>query len=267
MRRALQYASNYDLVIISHSEEVSLSENGAMNEGVWSTRLGLRGIPVAAEAVAVYRDLSLAMSTGCPVHLAHISTKESVDLIRRAKADGCQVTAETAPHYYSLTEEAVGQYNTYAKMNPPLRTQSDLDAIRGALADGTIEVIATDHAPHSDMEKILEFDKAANGIIGLETSLPLTLALVREKVIDASKMVEVMSVNPARILGVAGGSLAEGAIADVTVVDPERQFTYERESVVSKSKNSPFFGKQLTGKAVMTIVGGKVVFDQMGDGG
>lgn len=259
MRRAMEYAANFDLPIISHCEEISLSQHGVMNEGSFSTRLGLPGIPRAAEEIMVYRDLALATLTGHRLHLAHISTAESVSLIRRAKAAGCRVTAETAPHYFTLTEEAIGRYDTAAKMNPPLRTQEDLLAIIAGLKDGTIDAIASDHAPHSELEKELEFDQAANGIIGLETSLPLALRLVQEGVLTVGRLVELMSVNPARILGVEGGTLAEGAVADVTVIDPERSFTYTREAVVSKSKNSPFLDWQFTGQAVMTIVGGRIV--------
>ncbi len=263
MRRAMEYGLNYGATLISHSEELSLCHKGAMNEGNWSTRLGLRGIPRAAEEIAVYRDLALANYTGCPLHLAHISTKESVSLIRRAKKKGWPVTSETAPHYFSLTEEAIGQYDTYAKMNPPLRTQEDVDAIKEGLKDGTIDVIATDHAPHSDLEKTLEFDMAANGIIGLETAVSLTLNLVREEIISAAKMVELLSMNPAKILGVDGGKLFEGGAADITVIDPERTYTYTRENVVSKSKNSPFLDWDFTGKSVLTIVAGRVVFNDL----
>jgi dihydroorotase len=263
MRRALEYASNYGITIISHSEEASLSRNGVMNEGSYSTRLGLRGIPRVAEEIAVYRDIALADYTGCPLHLAHVSTRESVSLIRRAKKNGSPVTAETAPHYFSLTEEDVGQYNTYAKMNPPLRTKDDVEAIKEGLRDGTFDVIATDHAPHSDIEKAQEFDLAANGIIGLETAVSLTLNLVREDIISPTRMVELFSVNPAKILGIEGGSLADGARADITVIDPERKYTYTRDKVVSKSKNSPFLDWELKGKAVLTIVDGAVVFDDL----
>ena len=259
MRRALEYAGNFNVPIISHCEEISLSQNGAMNEGAISTRLGLGGIPGAAEEIMVYRDLALAELTGHRIHLAHISTAESVSLIRRAKARGCQVTAETTPHYFTLTEEAIGLYDTCAKMNPPLRTANDVEAICCGLQDGTIDAIASDHAPHSEMEKELEFDQAANGIIGLETSLPLALRLVEAGVLTPNRLVELMSVNPAKILGVAGGSLAEGTVADVTVVDPERKFTYSKETVVSRSKNSPFLDWQFSGQAVMTIVGGKIM--------
>ena len=260
MRRALEYSGNHSLLVISHSEEVSLSENGVMNEGALSTRLGLRGIPSVAETIMIYRDLALAEYVERPIHIAHISTRESVDLVRRAKNKGCKVTAETAPHYFTLTEETVGMYNTRAKMNPPLRSADDLAAIREGLRDGTIDAIATDHAPHSVMEKDVEFDQAANGIIGLETAVPLTLALVRENILSPARMIELLSVRPAKILGVAGGSLAEGNAADITVIDPEKSFIYREEDVVSKSSNSPFLGWELTGKAVLTIVGGTITF-------
>jgi len=263
MRRILEYASNYKMMVICHSEELTLSTAGAMNEGALSTRLGLTGIPRVAEEIMVYRDLALAGYTGRPVHIAHVSTEESVDLIRRAKQKGQQVTAETAPHYFSLTERAVEFYNTAAKMNPPLRTDRDVAAIKKGLADGTLDAIATDHAPHSVLEKDVEFDLAANGIIGLETALPLSLALVREKVLDEKRLVELLSANPARILGVPGGTLDVGSLADVTVIDPKRQFVYSEEKVVSRSRNSPFLGATLTGKAVLTIVEGVVVFEDM----
>lgn len=263
MRRALEYASNFAMPIISHCEELSLSSHGAMNEGATSTRLGLGAIPAAAETIMVYRDLALAALTGHRLHLAHISTAESVSLIRRAKAQGCLVTAETAPHYFTLTEEAVGLYDTCAKMNPPLRTQADMEAIISGLHDGTIDAIASDHAPHSDMEKEVEFDQAANGIIGLETSLALTLRLVQAGALTVSRLVELMSVNPAKILSVPGGSLADGEVADITVVDPAREFTYSKDTVVSRSKNSPFLDWQFTGQAVMTIVGGRIVLRRL----
>ena len=263
MRRALEYASNYNIMVISHSEDFSLSRNGAMNEGFISTRMGLKGIPSIAEEIMVYRDLALAEYTGCPLHLAHISTKESINLIRLAKQKGCPVTAETAPHYFSLTEEAVDDYNTNAKMNPPLRTQEDLDAVIGALIDGTIDVIATDHAPHSILEKDIEFDQAANGIIGLETSVPLALALFRKGYIDEARLVELLSENPAKILGVKGGSLSIGADADIAVIDPEHQFVLHENDIASKSKNSPFIGAKLQGKALLTICGGRITYSAL----
>jgi dihydroorotase len=266
MRRAIEYASDHQLTVISHSEERSLVRNGVMNEGIVSTRLGLKGIPAAAESIMVYRDIALAEYTGKPVHIAHVSSAMSVELIRSAKARGVKVTAETAPHYFTLTDEAVQDYNTNAKMNPPLRTEADRKAILAALTDGTFDAIATDHAPHSRLEKEVEFDLAANGIIGLETSVPLTLALVREGVMDAERFVELLSINPARILRVQGGSLAAGQPADVTVIDPELEFDYREEVVVSKSKNSPFFGWPMKGRAVLTMFGGRITFDLLRQG-
>ncbi|MGV1100458.1 dihydroorotase [Thiovibrio sp. JS02] len=260
MRRALEYAGNHDLLVISHAEEMSLSANGAMNDGPLATRLGLRGIPHVAEEIMVYRDLALAAYTRRSIHIAHVSTRESVDLIRRAKGQGVAVTAETAPHYFTLTEAAVDNYNTRAKMNPPLRTPTDVDAIREGLRDGTLDAIATDHAPHSALDKDVEFDLAANGIIGLETAVPLTLQLVRDKILDAGRMVALLSANPARILGVAGGTLSVGGVADVTVIDPAKKFVYSADTVCSKSCNSPFLGWELQGKAVLTILGGRVAY-------
>ncbi len=263
MRRAMEYASSHHLLIISHSEESSLSRNGCMNESIVSTRLGLNGIPNAAESIAVFRELALAELTGVSVHIAHVSTGDSVELIRSAKRRGVHVTAETSPHYFTLTDAAVDGYDTNAKMNPPLRCEPDRQKIRMALQDGTLDVIATDHAPHSILQKNVEFDHAANGIIGLETSLPLTLALVREGLISESRMVELMSLAPARILGVPGGSLTVGDVADITVIDPEKKFIYSREMIVSKSENSPFIGWQLQGKAVLTLLAGKPTYNEL----
>jgi dihydroorotase len=197
------------------------------------------------------------------VHIAHVSTGDSVELIRSAKRRGVHVTAETSPHYFTLTDAAVDGYDTNAKMNPPLRCEPDRQKIRMALQDGTLDVIATDHAPHSILQKNVEFDHAANGIIGLETSLPLTLALVREGLISESRMVELMSLAPARILGVPGGSLTVGDVADITVIDPEKKFIYSREMIVSKSENSPFIGWQLQGKAVLTLLAGKPTYNEL----
>ncbi|GBE13397.1 dihydroorotase [bacterium BMS3Abin13] len=261
MRRALEYAGDYGLRIISHSEEQALGRHGVMNEGVVSTRLGLMGIPTAAESIMVYRDIALAEYTGKPVHIAHVSTIMSLDLIRSAKARGVRVTAETAPHYFTLTDEAVAGYNTNAKMNPPLRSEPDRLAVCEALADGTLDAVATDHAPHSTLEKEVEFDLAANGIIGLETSVPLTLALVRQGLIDEKRLVELLSVNPAGILGVTGGSLATGVPADLTVINPALEFDYTQDTVVSRSRNSPFLGWRLQGRAVLTMVDGRVMYD------
>jgi dihydroorotase len=263
MRRALEYASDFDLPVISHSEETALS-GGVMNEGPVSTRLGLKGIPTAAESIMVYREIALAEITGTRVHIAHVSTAMSIGLIRAAKARGVRVTAETAPHYFTLTDEAVVDYDTSTKMNPPLRSAADRDVIREALADGTLDAIATDHAPHSILEKEVEFDAAANGIIGLETALPLGLALVRENVLEPTRFIELMSVNPARILGLPGGTLSPGAAADLTVIDPQRQFVYSADQVVSKSHNTPFLGWKLQGRAVLTMVGGTIRHDLLG---
>lgn len=263
MRRALEYSASHAMLVISHAEESSLSRNGCMNEGAVSTRLGLKGIPAAAESIMVYREIALAELTGVPIHIAHVSTAESVALIRSAKERGVKVTAETAPHYFTLTDEAVTGYNTNAKMNPPLRSSRDREAIRKALADTTLDAVATDHAPHSILEKEVEFSTAANGIIGLETALPLTLALVKENIITPTRLVELLSSQPAAILGVPGGSLAHGAAADITVIDPDRIFTYTEESIVSTSKNSPFIGWNFEGKAVLTLLGGRITHNDL----
>lgn len=263
MRRAMEYATSHDLLVMSHAEELSLSRNGCMNEGAVSTRLGLRGIPAAAESVMVYREIALAELTGARVHIAHVSCESSVALIRQAKQRGIKVTAETAPHYFSMTEEDVGNYNTHAKMNPPLRSEHDRKAIRQALADGTLDAIATDHAPHSVLEKDVEFSYAANGIIGLETALPLALRLVHEGVVDPGRLVELMSCAPARILGVGGGRIAFDEAADLTVVDPDRIFTYSAAEGRSKSGNTPFDGWQFRGKAVLTIKDGYITHQDL----
>lgn len=257
MRRALEYASGFGLTVISHSEEAALS-TGVMNEGPVSTRLGLKGIPTAAESIMVYREIALAEFTGAKVHIAHVSTAMAVDLIRAAKARGVRVTAETAPHYFTLTDEAVLGYDTNTKMNPPLRSAVDREAIKAAVADGTLDAIATDHAPHSILEKEVEFDAAANGIIGLETALPLALALVRDQVIGEVRLVELMTVNPAAILGIPAGTLSPGAAADITLIDPQRQWRYAADQVVSKSRNTPFLDWKLQGRAVLTMVGGTI---------
>jgi dihydroorotase len=233
---------------------------GCMHEGEISTRLGLRGIPAAAESIMVFREIALAELTGARVHISHVSTEQSLALISNAKARGVKVTAETAPHYFTLTEQAVLGYNTHAKMNPPLRTEKDRQAIRTALRDGTLDAIATDHAPHSVLQKEVEFNLAANGIVGLETSLSLSLALVREGVINPARLVQLMSCAPASILGVAGGSLRIGEVADITVIDPERQFTFLAEKGYSKGRNTPFDGWNLQGKAVLTILSGRITY-------
>jgi dihydroorotase len=258
MRRAMEYASGFGLPVISHCEELSLAGDGVMNEGAYATKMGLAGIPNTAESVMVLRDIALSELTGCPLHIAHVSTKESVAAIREAKKRGMPVSAETAPHYFTLTEEAVGQYDTHAKMNPPLRSAKDREAIVEGLADGTIDVIATDHAPHAPVEKEVEFDQAPNGIIGLETSVGLTLMLVQKGVLTLGQMVEKMSLNPARILGLTRG-ISEGLPADLTLIDPELEWVVDVAEFRSLSRNTPFIGWTLPGKAVMTLVGGRIV--------
>ncbi|MBM4286670.1 MAG: dihydroorotase [Deltaproteobacteria bacterium] len=260
MRRALEYARTFDLPVISHSEDLSLTSNGVMHEGLVSLQLGLKGIPAAAEEVAVFRDIELARLTGARLHIAHVSTAGSVQIIRRAKSQGIKVTAETAPHYFSLTHEAVRGFNTNAKMSPPLRTEADVAAIKAGLADGTLDCIATDHAPHSVLEKEVEFDRAANGVIGLETALGLSLALVQEGILTLAQLITKLSANPARILGVPGGTLQVGAPADITVIDLQRPWIVDVQQFKSKSRNSPFHGRNLTGRAAMTLVDGKILY-------
>ena len=266
MRRALEYAKTFDLPIISHCEDLQLSADGAMHEGKVSLQLGLKGVPGAAEEVMVYRDLTLAALTGARLHIAHVSTAGSVAIIRLAKAMGLAVSAETAPHYFSLTDAAVLGYNTHAKVNPPLRTEMDVRSIKEALRDGTLDAVASDHAPHSSLEKELEFNAAAFGLIGLETSLGLTLKLVHEGTLNLIQAIERLSTGPARVLGVAGGTLEVGSPADITLIDLNREWTVDANSFASKSRNFPFHGWALKGKAVMTIVGGKVVWEEEGRG-
>lgn len=262
MMRALQYAAGIGIMVISHAEELELVGEGTMNEGAVSTELGLKGIPRVAEDLATARETLLAEYTGTPIHIAHVSTKGAVRIIREAKARGVKVTCETAPHYFYLTDDAVRGYNTNAKMNPPLREATDVAAIKEGLKDGTIDAIATDHAPHHQDEKDVEFNVAMNGIIGLETSLPLSLKLVKEGILTLNQLIEVMSCNPSKILGLSRGNLAAGAIADITVINPNIEWVVEAESLASKSKNSPWIGQTLTGAAVVTIVGGKVAYQR-----
>jgi dihydroorotase len=260
MRRALEYAKGMGIMLISHAEEKALVGEGVMNEGFVATELGLKGIPWAAEDVATARDVYLAEFTDSPLHIAHVSTKGSLRIIRNAKARGVRVTCETAPHYFTLTDDAVRGYETNAKMNPPLRSTEDLEAVKTALKDGTIDAIATDHAPHHLDEKDIEFNLAMNGIIGLETSLPLSLKLVEEKVLTLPALIEKMSVNPSKILGIERGSLKPGAAADITIIDPKAEWTVAAETLASKSKNSPWLGETMKGAAAYTIVAGKVVY-------
>ncbi|WP_277058808.1 dihydroorotase [Trichlorobacter lovleyi] len=260
MRRALQYAAGIGIIVISHAEELELVGEGVMNEGFTSTELGLKGIPRVAEDIATAREIMLAEYVGAPIHIAHVSTKGSVRIIREAKARGVRVTCETAPHYFTLTDDAVRGYNTNAKMNPPLREADDVAAIKQGLKDGTIDCIATDHAPHHIDEKDVEFNEAMNGIVGLETSLPLSLKLVDEGLLTLAQLVEKMSCNPSELLGLGRGSLKAGSVADITVIDPAKQWTVTESVLASKSKNSPWLGATMTGAAACTVVGGKIVF-------
>jgi len=253
MRRALEYSKVFEVPIISHCEDLALSEGGVVNEGKVSTRLGLKGIPKEAEEIMIARDIMLARLTGGRLHIAHVSTKRGVELIRRAKEEGINISAETCPHYFTLTEEAVVDYNTNAKVNPPLRTEEDLEAIIEGLKDGTIDVIATDHAPHHRDEKLQEFDRAPSGISGLETALSLSLKLVHEGHLSLKDLVLKMSFNPARILGIPKGTLRQGLPADIVLVDLNREFKVNSESFVSLGKNTPFDGWTLKGMAVLTI--------------
>jgi dihydroorotase len=257
MRRAMEYSRIFDIAVISHCEDASLSAKGVMNEGFVSTELGLRGIPAAAEDVMTARDISLAELTGCRLHICHVSTTGSVRLVREAKARGVKVTAETCPHYFSLTEEAVRGYNTMAKMNPPLRAAEDVAAIKQGLKDGAIDVIATDHAPHAMDEKSVEFDHAPFGIVGLETAVGLAFKLVHEGTLSPADAVRKLSLNPASILKLNKGTLSIGADADITIIDPDLEWTVDATQFKSKSKNTPFNGWKLKGRAVQTIVGGR----------
>jgi len=264
MRMALEYTRLFDIPVINHCEDRTLSSGGVMNEGTASTLLGLKGIPAAAESIMVARDLRLLELTGGRLHLAHLSTRAALDEVRRARAKGAKVTCEATPHHLILTDEAVveSRYDASTKMNPPLRSEEDRLALLHALQEGTIDVIATDHAPHHSDEKLVEFDDAPFGIVGLETAVALVMdRLVRPGHIDLSRMVELMALNPAKILGLRKGTLAVGADADVTVIDPEMTRTVDPDRFESRSRNTPFAGWKLRGWPVMTFVGGRVVHD------
>ncbi len=258
MRRALEYSKAFGVPIISHAEDLSLSSSGVMNEGPLSVELGLRGVPAEAEVIMIKRDIELAGLTGGRLHVAHVSTAGGIDALREAKKRGIAVTAETCPHYFTLTEEAVRDYNTDAKVNPPLRTERDVEAVKEGLADGTIDVIATDHAPHHRDEKLCEFDRAASGISGLETALPLSLRLVEEGVLTMGQLVLKMALTPAAILGIGRGTLKAGADADIVILDPRREFRVESERLLSLGKNTPFDGWLLKGAVLMTVVKGRL---------
>jgi dihydroorotase len=261
MRTALEYARSFGIPVIDHCEEPTLASGGSMNEGIVSARLGLKGIPSEAEEIMVIRDILLARRTGGHVHLAHMSTFGSVELIRWGKERGINVTAEVCPHHISLTEDRIGTYDTNAKMNPPLRTARDVEALRDGVKDGTIDMIATDHAPHHYDEKEREFADAPNGIVGLETALAVSVTnLVESGHIDFRTLVEKMSCAPARLFNLPGGTLARGAAADVTVFDPAAAWEVDPSAFLSKGRNTPYAGMSLKGKAVATIVGGKLVY-------
>lgn len=262
MRRAMEYAAMFDLPVIQHSEDLHLSGRGVVHEGFVSTELGLRGIPSASEAVMVARDILLAELTGARLHVAHVSAAESVCLIRAAKARGVRVSCEATPHHIALTEEAVRGFSTHAKMNPPLRSETDRQALLDGLRDGTIDVIATDHAPHTVQEKEQEFDLAPFGVIGLETALAVTLTtMVYPGVLSLSEAIAKLSSEPARILKLPKGQIAEGADADLTIFDPNRDWTVELSAFASKSRNTPFDGWRLKGAAAAALVAGKVVWE------
>ena len=261
LRRAFEYARTFELPVVQHAEDLELSEEGAMNEGAVATRIGIRGQPACAESAMVARDLEIVAWTGARYHVAHVSTARTVALVRDAKRRGLAVTCEVTPHHLALTDEACSHYDTRAKVMPPLRTAADQEALFEGLADGTIDCIATDHAPHSLVEKDVEFECAAPGMLGLETAVPILLDFVRRGQLSEARMLEALTSAPARAFGLAGGALMMGAAADLCVIDPERPFTIEAEALTSKSKNTPFLGRTFAGRAVLTIVEGRAVYD------
>ncbi|MDD2762500.1 MAG: dihydroorotase [Opitutaceae bacterium] len=262
MRRAAEYAKMFDLPVMDHCQDDSMTQGAAMNEGVMSTRLGLRGWPHAAEDIIVARNVILSTYTGAHIHLQHISSKYSVDLIRRAKARGVRITAEATPHHLALTDAALAGYDPNFKMNPPVRTEEDRQALIAGLRDGTLDCVATDHAPHTDYEKDKEFDYAPFGVIGLETALPVVLGVLhREHKFTLTDVIALLTHKPARLLNLPGGTLAEGAPADVTLFDPDEKWLYDAKTGFSKSGNSPWHRQNLTGRVKTTIVSGKIVYD------
>ncbi|MDF1535443.1 MAG: dihydroorotase [bacterium] len=262
MRRAIQYAAAFGLFVIDHAEDLNLAGDGVMHEGYVSTMLGLEGIPAAAAVSEMARNIAIIREFGGRIHIAHVSSRGAVDLIRHARAEGLKVSAETCPHYFTLTHEAVIGYDTSAKVKPPIRTVDDREAVIEGLVDGTIEVIATDHAPHHRDEKDVEFDHAAFGISGFETALALTLSLVESGRIGLMDAVARWTVNPARVAGLPGGTLADRAPADVVIVDQSAKWTVEPGSFLSRGKNTPLAGMELTGQVVSTFVGGRKVYDR-----
>jgi dihydroorotase len=261
MRYALEYSKMYELPVISHCEDLNLSSDGVMNEGFISSVLGLKGIPNVAEEVMVARDIRLAEFTKSRVHIAHVSTEGSVNLIREAKKKGVKITCEATPHHFTLTDETIKSFDTNAKVNPPLRTKKDLDALKKGLKDSTIDCIATDHAPHSIEEKDVEFDAAPFGMVGLETALGLVITeLIERRVLSWSEAIARMTLNPAKILKLNAGQIKVGMPADLTIIDPETSWVVEPKEFRSKSKNSPFGERKLKGKAFLTIVDGRIVY-------
>jgi dihydroorotase len=258
MKRALLYAKNFDLAVISHCEDKTLSKGGQINEGYFSAKLGLKGIPSSAEVIAVIRDLILAKETKKSVHLAHLSTKEVIPFLRWAKEEGISFTAETCPHYFTLTEKEVENYNTLAKVNPPLRTEEDVEAIKNALKEDLIDIIASDHAPHSPLEKEIEFEYASPGMIGLQTLLPLSLNLVRDGILTPLKLFEKLIINPSKVLNIEPPSFKRGALAEVIIIDPEEEYVLTEEIIQSKSKNTPFLNKHLRGRVKKVILKDKI---------
>ena len=260
MRRAFEYSKMFKLPLIQHSEMLDLTEGGCMNEGIVSTELGLKGMPAEAEDIMVYRDIALLEKTGGRLHVAHISSKNSVDLVRQAKSRGLPVTCEVAPHHFTLTDEAVRGYDTNTKMSPPLRTISDVDAIKKGLKDGTIDIIATDHAPHDIVDKQVEYQNACFGIVGLETALPLSLKLVDEKILSMSDLIKKLTSTPAGIFNLSSGNLSLGNDADILIFNPNFEYSIDISKFHSKSKNSPFDGWKVKGKVIRTLVRGKTVY-------
>ena len=261
VRRALEYARTFDLPLVQHAEDLALAEGGAMNEGAVATRIGIRGQPACAESAMVARDLEIVEWTGARYHVAHVSTARTIALVRDAKRRGLPVTCEVTPHHLALTDEACAHYDTRTKVMPPLRTAADQEALIEALAEGVIDAIATDHAPHSPVEKEVEFECAAPGMLGLETALPIVLDFVRMGTLDERRAIAALTGGPARAFGLPGGTLAVGSVADICVIDPERPVTFTADALASKSKNSPFLGQTLAGRAVLTFVEGRCVHD------
>ena len=268
MRRAMEYADNFGLTIISHCEDLNLAGEGVMNEGYYSTILGLKPIPAAAEETMIARDIMLAEFTNSSLHIAHLSTKRGMELVAEAKERGLKISAEVTPHHFSLTDEAVKGYDPNTKVNPPLRSKEDLEALKNGIAEGIIDVIATDHAPHTYEDKLGEFDYAANGISGLETALSLVNTnLIKENIINYKDLVKLMYEKPIEILGIDKKGIKKGELADLIVFDPEKEWRVDINKFKSKGKNTPFVGQKLKGKNMITICNGKIVYDDRGDKG